>query len=100
MGEAAIASVQELVAGTPNTVSFMKSVKSSCAMWIHHSCGSLMKIQMKAAMPMTARIVRRIGLREIRNASIASKKYSNVFGKTKSSHRAPVLSNRATPRRR
>ena len=22
---------------------------SSCAMWIHHSCGSLMKIQMKAA---------------------------------------------------
>ena len=57
IGEAAIASVQELVAGTPNTVSFMKSVKSSCAMWIHHSCGSLMKIQMKAAMPMTARIV-------------------------------------------
>ena len=70
-GEAAIASVHELVAGTPKTVSFMKSVKSSCAMWIHHSCGSLMKIQMKAAMPMTARIVSRMGLRAIRKASMA-----------------------------
>ena len=49
------ASPHEDVDSTPNTVSFMKSVKSSWAMWIHHSWGSLMKIQMKAVMPITAR---------------------------------------------
>ena len=32
----------------------MNSVKSSWAMWIHHSWGSLMKIQMNAAIPTTA----------------------------------------------
>ena len=48
-GELAMASPHELSAGTPKIVSFMKSVKSSWATWIHHSCGSLMKIQMNAA---------------------------------------------------
>ena len=36
----------------PNQGLFARaSVKSSWATWIHHSCGSLMKIQMKAATP-------------------------------------------------
>ena len=55
------ASAHEEVGSTPNTVSFMKSVKSSWATWIHHSWGSLMKIQMTAAMPITARRLRRRG---------------------------------------
>ena len=99
-GDAAIASVQELSVGTPKTVSFMKSVKSSCAMWIHHSCGSLMKIQIAAAMTTIHLRLMRNGLRPSLMASMTSKKYSNVFGKTKRIQRAPVLSNRATPRRR
>ena len=48
----AMASPHGVSTGTPNTSSFMKSVKSSWATWIHHSWGSLMKIQMKAASPM------------------------------------------------
>ena len=48
-GRLAMASPQLSVASTPKIVSLMKSVMSSWAMWIHHSCGSLMKIQMAAA---------------------------------------------------
>ncbi len=54
-GRLVIASAHDVVGVVPKTSTFMKSVKSFCAMWIHHSCGSLMKIQMNAASPMTAR---------------------------------------------
>ena len=60
-GRLVMASPHEVVGVVPNTVSFMKLVKSFLAMWIHHSWGSLMKIQMNAASPMTARLVRRRG---------------------------------------
>ena len=52
-GRLAIASPQLVSAVTPKSVSLMKSVMSSWAMWIHHSCGSLMKIQMPAVARIT-----------------------------------------------
>ena len=64
-----MASPQEVSTGTPNTSSFMKSVKSSWATWIHHSWGSLMTIQMKAASPMIPRRDRRLGSHFSRIAS-------------------------------
>ena len=75
----------------------MKSVKSFWAMWIHHSWGSLTKIQMNAAMPITALRVRRRGSQHIRTTSKAMKKYSNVFGNTNSNQRWAVISNNTTP---
>src|SRR6056297_3081956 len=45
-----MALAHDVSSGTPNTSSLMKSVKSSFAMWIHHSWGNLMKTQMDAAM--------------------------------------------------
>ena len=38
-----------MISGANHETSFQVSVKSSWAMWIQYSCGSLMKIQMKAA---------------------------------------------------
>ena len=63
------ASAHDDVGSTPNTVSFMKSVKSFWAMWIHHSWGSLTKIQIAAAMPITARRLRRRGSQHVRTTS-------------------------------
>ncbi len=68
-GRLANASPHDDVGSTPNTVSFMKSVKSFWAMWIHHSCGSLMKIQMAAAIPITARRLSRRGSQHVRTTS-------------------------------
>ena len=47
----------------------MRSVASSWATWIHHSWGSLMKIQMNAAMPIRRRQLIRRGSQRIRTAS-------------------------------
>ena len=49
--------------------SAMNSVKSSWATWIHHSCGSLMKIQMNAAIPTTATAPIRSGFQRVRTNS-------------------------------
>ena len=49
--------------------SAMNSVKSSWATWIHHSWGSLMKIQMKAAIVDERRAARRDGFHRVRTAS-------------------------------
>ncbi len=38
-------------------------------MWIHHSCGSLMKIQMNAAMATIATAPRRSGFQRVRTNS-------------------------------
>ena len=47
----------------------IRSVVSSWAMWIHHSCGSLMKIQMKAAAPSTKFLLIRSGFQRRRTPS-------------------------------
>ena len=47
----------------------MKSVKSSWATWIHHSCGSLMTIQMNAASPTIATAPSRAGFQRVRTNS-------------------------------
>ena len=47
-------------AGPTQGLSAKQSVKSSCATWIHYSCGSLMKIQMKAATPIHQRSSHRV----------------------------------------
>ena len=75
----------------------MMSVVSSWATWIHHSWGSLMTIQMKAAMPMARRGLMRRGSQRTRTASMVSKKYSKVLGKMSSSVRIPVASNASAP---
>ena len=38
-------------------------------MWIHHSCGSLMKIQMNAASFTSDRALKRFGFQRVRTAS-------------------------------
>ena len=55
--------------GPAQELSARKSVKSSCATWIHHSCGSLMKIQMKAATPIHQRSPHRVVRHRERMAS-------------------------------
>ena len=92
-----MASPHGVSTGTPNTSSFMKSVKSSWATWIHHSCGSLMTIQMNAASPASWRCDSRRGSHFRRMASYAMKKYSKVFGKSISSQRSSVSSKATTP---
>ena len=47
----------------------MKSVTSSFATWIHHSCGSLMKIQMAAAAHDPAFGLSRVGFQRVRTSS-------------------------------
>jgi len=66
---AAIAAAQLLSAGTPNTSSLRKSVMSSWATWIHHSWGSLMKIQINAAAPISRPRVMRRGSHRVRTPS-------------------------------
>ena len=80
--------------------SWTTSVTSSCAIWIHHSWGSLMTIQMNAAMPTARAALTRRGSQRVRIASMVSKKYSNVLGNTSSNQRSPVASNRVAPTRR
>ena len=80
-GRLAMAVAQLSVGVTPNSVSLMKSVMSSWAMWIHHSCGSLMKIQMAAAERITVHVPMCLVFQPSRTASTKRKKYSKVFGK-------------------
>ena len=47
----------------------MNSVKSSWAMWIHHSWGSLMNTVMKTAIVTTASTDSRAGFQRVRTAS-------------------------------
>ena len=76
----------------------MKSVMSSCAMWIHHSCGSLMKIQIAAAERITVHLPMCLVSQPSRTASTNKKKYSNVFGKMNRTVRSCVdLEEGSTP---
>ena len=83
--------------GANHGTSFQVSVKSSCATWIQYSCGSLTKIQMKAAVTTQKRRPNRRGSQRSRTASYAMKKYSKVFGKINSKVRTPVISKAITP---
>lgn len=73
------------------------SVTSSCATWIHHSCGSLTNTQIAAAVMIQVRIATRAGFQNRRYASYAMKKYSKVFGKISRNGRQPDSSNATTP---
>ena len=66
-------------------------------MWIHHSCGSLMKIQMPAAERMTVHLPIRLVFQPRRTSSTKRKKYSKVFGKMNRTARTWVSSNPITP---
>ena len=96
-GRLAMAVDQLSVAATPKSVSLMKSVMSSWAMWIHHSCGSLMKIQMPAALRITVHLPIRSVFQPRRTSSTKRKKYSKVFGKMNRMVRFCVSSNATTP---
>jgi hypothetical protein len=85
------------IAGPNHGTSAIVSVTSSCAMWIHHSCGSFTNTQIAAAVMTHDRIATRAGFQNNRYASYAMKKYSNVFGKISSSGRHSVSSNATTP---
>ena len=66
-------------------------------MWIHHSCGSLMKIQMAAAERITVHLPMCLVSQPRRTASTNRKKYSKVFGKMKRTARTCVSSKATTP---
>ncbi len=68
-GLAANVSIQLVPAATPKMSSWTKSVMSSCATWIQYSCGSLMKIQMKAVAPMSSLSLMRRGSQNRRTDS-------------------------------
>ncbi len=59
-----------------------------------------MKIQMNATAAMTYRRESLRGFQRVRTPSMNSKKYSNVFGKMKSSNRSCIASKSATPTNR
>ncbi len=66
-------------------------------MWIHHSCGSLMKIQMPAVARITVHLPMRLVFQPRRTSSTKRKKYSKVFGKMKRMARTCVSSKAITP---
>ena len=78
----------------------MNWVKSSLAMWIHHSWGSFTNTQIAPASSSTVRAVMRNGFQRVRTASYAMKKYSNVFANTNTIQRCSSNSKSVTPTRR
>ena len=68
-GAALTASPQVASTLTPNRLSLMNSVMSSLAMWIHHSCGSLMNTQMSTVEMMTVHLPTRAVFQRVRTAS-------------------------------
>ena len=58
-----------MMSGGNHGTSCQVSVKSSWATWIQYSCGSLMKIQMQAAVTIQKRVLSRRGSQRSRTSS-------------------------------